>query len=510
MRFTAETPMNTISAKKKVPVTRITTEARLTKDFKDTLKFYTPKQDYNDEGAILRYENKPLVIGYPVEDGKLRVICVENKESFGYAQQLKTVATRFDEKTLSSAEITNLINGLFLGYSNCSGQEEKVIRAIAWATVILKRDYREKFEKVDTEVSYSLELEDEDEKALLIEEMIKSVDMKRFMQMLSVAGSSDNYSKFANKEVAEQILKNWAEAKVSFYKMFGKKLWVEKEVDVQITSEEMNAFMTGIKSKFPKASFAIAQTRVEDWMNNSLHSSWNSYDTWRNIPTLTRDMKLSKAFASVFNDTSLDMAMSEALQNRTVKGKLRVSIDPYDYLTSSVNKHGWNSCHRITNGEYATGVFGYMCDNVSLLAYRTNSTEFDYEFFGFKFKGNSKAWRANVLFDLSSASFAIGRQYPSTSSELETALKDMLTGIVSAKYPTVKFGYIEGEFDNLIEDKNSLHYNDFLHGGHDKYLITPRDGTRSPSFMVGSPVLCVYCGKTVNNAGIRVSHSSCM
>lgn len=511
MKINGELNLNEIKPKKKVPVTRIATEIRNAKDFRDVLKFYVPKPTYIDDGAIMSAVNNPLCVGYILDDGaNIRVISVSHKESYGFAQQVKTESNLFQEKELSASDIKGVINDLYNGYAGASGQEEKVLRAIGWATYILKRDFKDKYEKADTEVGYNLEVEDETEKADLIEEMIKDVDMKRFMALLSIGGSSDSRSKFANKDIAMTILTNWANAKVGFYKLFGKKLWIEKLVDVEITPEEMNPLMNEIKNKFPPMSFAVAQTRTEDWMRNVLDNSWSSYDTWRMIPGLTRGMKLSKAFASIYNNPAFDIAVSEVLQNRSIKGILRVSIDPYDYLTSSVNNHNWVSCHRINGGEYATGVFGYMCDNNTLIAYRTNASEHNYSFYGFQFKGNSKAWRSNVLFDLSTSSFAIGRQYPSESDELVTEVKEMLKNTINEKFPAVKFGYIRDNFNNVIEDKNSLHYNDFLRSGMTKYLFTPKDGTVAPSFMVGSPVLCVYCGKTVNSAGYLSSHSGCL
>ena len=245
-------------------------------------------------------------------------------------------------------------------------------------------------------------------------------------------------------------------------------------------------------------------------MENSLNGSWDHYDTWRDIPGLTKRMKLSKAFSIVFNDPTLDMSLSEVLQNRVVKGIVRASIDPYDYLTSSVNNHGWSSCHRITEGEYATGVFGYLCDETTIIGNRTNSSESSYRFFGFDFKGNSKAWRTNIIFDLSTSSFAIGRQYPSQSEEIVTTVKDMLEECIVASYPDMKFGYVRNDFKDVISDKNSLHYNDFARGDHEKFLITPREGSKAPSFLVGSTVPCVYCGKALTSAGRRVSHNGCM
>jgi hypothetical protein len=206
-------------------------------------------------------------------------------------------------------------------------------------------------------------------------------------------------------------------------------------------------------------------------------------------------MKLTKAFATVFGDSALDMAISEVTQNRMVKGKIRISIDPYDFLTMSVNKHKWESCHRITTGEWGTGPWSYMCDDVSLIAYKCNGLDYNYEFFGFNFTGNSKSWRANVLFDPRTSGFAIGRQYPQRSEDIETTVKDMLCDVIKEGMGVKNFSYIIDEFNDVIDDKNSMHYNDFIRTSERKYLVYPSDTSTSPSFTVGSVVVCPYCGK---------------
>ncbi|MDD3123212.1 MAG: hypothetical protein PHC62_06865 [Candidatus Izemoplasmatales bacterium] len=509
MKFNGELKIDSIQAKRKIPVTRITQEYRASKDYRNDLKFYVAKDDYTDERAVLCKDNSPLCVGYQADDEKSLFICLKNKESYVVGRQIRTLSQYFEEVSLTKESVIELINSMYDLFPGRGGQEDKILRVIAWLQYILKRDYKFKYERADESVSYQISVDDK-EKEGLINDMIASVDMKRFMQLLSIAGSGESYSKFANKDVAETLLRRWAEAKVGFYKLFGKQLYLEKEVSLKIDHTEMELLKEELKTKFPKYSFALNQTDITDLMKNELIRSYDHYDCWRDIPFLSRGMKISKAFASLYEDKDFDMGLSEVLQNREIKGILRISIDPYDYLTQSVNKHGWNSCHRITTGEYGTGPFSYMYDEVSLVAYRTNKLDYDYSFFGFKFKGNSKAWRANVIFDLATCGFAVGRQYPNSSEELETETKNILQEAIKNVYPSVSFNYVVDSFDNCVKDSGAGHYNDFLRSGSDKYLFFPAGSSISPNFVVGSVPSCVYCGKPVTQSGSRCSHGECL
>lgn len=93
---------------------------------------------------------------------------------------------------------------------------------------------------------------------------------------------------------------------------------------------------------------------------------------------VTNGMKLSKFLSKLFNDDAFDIELSKVLQNRVVKGKLALSINPIDYLVMSMNKHGWSSCQRVVDGCYSSAPFSYMLDDTTLVSYIHNGTKYQY------------------------------------------------------------------------------------------------------------------------------------
>ena len=114
-----------------------------------------------------------------------------------------------------------------------------------------------------------------------------------------------------------------------------------------------------------------------------------------------------------------------------------------------------------------------------------------------------------MIFDPKTSGFSIGRQYPQRSEDMETFAKDLLVNKIKEALGVKSFSYATSDFDSLIEDKNSMHYNDFLRSGERKYLVFPSNTSVTPSFMVGSIVVCPYCGRGITSAGPACSHESC-
>lgn len=513
MNTSKETKVQSLEKNKKFPEEKLLLYRQEIKDNAKDLVFYKTVKTFRDDTAILSYDNNPLCVGYHVEEDKNRVICLKNDKDYGLFQRMRRVpSNRFEEVKFSEEELLQLVASLHNEYNKAEGDnlETSILIAIAWCSEILKREYDKEYSPERKEVRYSFPKMDAKEKESLVKEMIGKIDLKRFMKMLSVAGSTNSRNKYADKKVAEEILQDWANAKVGFYKLFNKNFFVKEEVEMEIGTEDVEAMRRELCKKYPPYSFALKATEISDWISNSMNNSFDYHSNWAEIQGVKKGMKLSKAFSTLYKDDAFDIAISEVLQNRKIKGGIFVSIDPYDYLTSSVNKSGWTSCHRLTDGEYATGCSSYMCDAVTLMGYRATDVEYDYNFFGFDFVGNSKLWRTNVIFDLSNMSFAIGRQYPKRNTDIETVAKDLLIKTIREYFGDIKFSYVEDNFKNNISDFCSLHYNDFINTSEKKYLFFPSETNGAISFVVGSPVKCVYCGGEIENPRGAISHGECL
>ena len=88
---------------------------------------------------------------------------------------------------------------------------------------------------------------------------------------------------------------------------------------------------------------------------------------------LKSGMKTSKFLSQLLDDQKFDIELSKIMQNRKNTGKIAISINPIDYLMSSVNKYNWSTCHRIFSGsELKYGTFAYMIDDSTIISYIHN------------------------------------------------------------------------------------------------------------------------------------------
>lgn len=217
-----------------------------------------------------------------------------------------------------------------------------------------------------------------------------------------------------------------------------------------------------------------------------------------------------------------------------------MSIDPFDYLTMSLNTSGWSSCHSMHNtslsytgtevGCYSAGIFSYMCDNVSLVGYKTNGQETDYKFNGSSFKAESKNWREMIFIHPTYNWFIASRQYPfnseTLSAELRKIVEDLIEDVpeqeesdseatalkwvisrkeISNKEYIRNYGFegydcadvekTENLHDNC-EGHEALHYNDMLHGWSYKMIYKnsiPKENLGN--IVIGSFPTCPICGR---------------
>lgn len=327
----------------------------------------------------------------------------------------------------------------------------------------------------------------------IIKEMISKVDKKRFKVLLSIAASLGSNKVIVENDIVDKYLDIWARNKYEFYLLMGRNFTVQKEVTVPMSSEEMGHQLRDLKRKYVKYWPLIEQFPTQFYLTNSLQ--YVSSTVRDMCPQATDGMKLTKFFNDICEDPKFDVDLSMLLQNKMVKGNITISIDPYDYLTSSINQHGWRSCHRITDGEYATGSISYLLDSATLIACKYNDIEYNYNLNNFKFKGNSKTYRQCIYMDKESCGIIFGRQYPNSNKELAKEFRMMLEKLV-ADYVGVKDTWIM-QTNSVIgqyTDVSSLHYSD-VDGGWDFKCVKPKYSLDTPYFTVGSEAPCLCCGE---------------
>jgi len=360
-------------------------------------------------------------------------------------------------------------------------------------------DSEVKEEKVTIEPSIKAKSKD----PAIIAEMKQLVDKKRLKTLLSISASYENNIHIVSDSIVEKYLDIWAYAKYEYFILFGKQLRVEQQVEVDMDEQAIKLLIKELVNEFPIYGYAIEQFNYSEYLENVIKYNHDIYRFSKNI--YKRGMKLSKFFSSFFNDNNFDIALSKVMQNKKAVHNVYASIDPYDYLTMSLNQHDWDSCHRITDGCYGTGPLSYMLDDATMIAYRENGKEYQYNYYNLKFKGNSKSWRQCIYFDKASCSMIFGRQYPNQINDITKAIRVHLEDIVAEaiKAPNNIWRVLNNSMDGIYEDDCSLHYSD-VDEGYDYKFVKLKDSTKEAFFYVGYEAPCLMCGGSgdIKNGGM--------
>lgn len=398
--------------------------------------------------------------------------------------------------------------------------------------------------------TYSIHHERHDRK--IIDEMIAKVDVDRFKKLCAIALG---HGKKPGDDVVKKILEDWAEAKYDYYVTFGNQLVISGPIDFQIDETEMAPMIYGLYQKYPMYAATLDKI-VEDgtmaaFTKNEMPKS--KFFAKYAPDDYKAGMKISKFLSHLFSvprgvgkDGSVeslslserfDIDFSKAMQDRVIKGKVCISIDPYDFLTSGTNMHGWSTCQKIW-GSMAGGVFTWLTDPNALVAYRENGKEYLYdkimsrgvegrEEFDFgknAFRGNSKSWRQIINGDVNTCTFLFGREYPQNKeiTEISDKARELLEAVVGKAIGVTDWDNY-GDLDNIhnqnyfgggpvYKDVTNHHYSDIRnwHSLRQQYkikkaLVAPSGSDMSKAHVTaGGHTYCLICGKKLrsDNSGV--------
>jgi hypothetical protein len=293
-----------------------------------------------------------------------------------------------------------------------------------------------------------------------------------------------------------------ANQKYEFFLLFGEKLSISEPIEYEIDKAEMKGLLDSLCYQFPKYAITLKSISVNEYINNTLsdNETLSKY-----APKIYKaGMKVSKLFSLLFEDTVFDIELSKVLENRKIQGQIIISIDPYDYLTMSVNSHDWRSCHSIEYGDYTTGGFSYMCDETTLIAYRDNGKLYNYNILGFKFVGNSKSWRQCIYVDKESCACIFSRQYPDDIAVVADTIRHSLEACL-ANYIHNKNAWVKCKsvYNGSYSEESDFNYHDVEEGFEFTFIRFSNlpNPDKYINFKVGSQVFCVYCGKKLKSSG---------
>ena len=235
-------------------------------------------------------------------------------------------------------------------------------------------------------------------------------------------------------------LNNWAKNKSHLYLAFGKKLKLEKEIELDFSGNS-----TYVKSLISKFYQEITQAKVKRFLKSCSNAEvvmncLNRNVSFENVKFRAGD-KISKCIGKILDlyditpaeKDSVLIKFSMLIQGVKAKGSAVLSIDPIDYITMSENNSNWESCHSMS-GCFRTGPFAYLQDSSTTISYVKPKDDCVFTYGDSKtLTYSNKNWRQIVLFSKELKYATQLRQYPYTSQANQSTVASIVMNILNAK-----------------------------------------------------------------------------
>lgn len=289
----------------------------------------------------------------------------------------------------------------------------------------------------------------------------------------------------------------WERNKAHIYELFNKNLKIEKTLDPDSVFSAPMVRQT--VSEFLKENHKNFNYLVLVFLNSltgkEIFDNQISEDKTILGAKMKKGWKVSKCLSVLEpNKKSLQKQqdlLSVMIQSLKLQGRLVLSIDPLDYLTMSVSKSGWSSCHH-PGSCHGTGGLAYMTDPATIIAYVETSNPIVNEVVSKDGEEKSevrfvnKIWRQIININPNHDYMLQLKGYPNNSelySQLASELLiDLLTKEQGTEFcslqggdnPTVNSSALKGNSDL----EGQVFYCDFLNGNmsHPNLIIRSNAG----------------------------------
>lgn len=276
-------------------------------------------------------------------------------------------------------------------------------------------------------------------------------------------------------EWAKKYLIDWAKAKYRFYKIFGDKLSIEKEIEHIPTTADAEILKSTLKSNFPLYAPIISCMPINIIRDNKM--SLGGYDSYFNYIKDVQKMTFTK-FMSLYGNPELDNEISKLYQANG-KTNLTISINPIDYLTVSINQSNWKSCHNFFDGCYGVAGLSLMFDKTSLVGFSSKGMV-NYNQYYKKFTWNNKMWREMIYVSEENSAIVFSRQYPFQDERFSKELRKLMEEQISKYFNADDKWFCVSDnkkYINVITDCQLL-YNDVGQGYSYKAVVNKQDINR--------------------------------
>lgn len=202
------------------------------------------------------------------------------------------------------------------------------------------------------------------------------------------------------KAPLDYILREWNKSKQTLFNIFGEKLMLEKEIQVEDGANkkirEINNYLISLN---PGTNFINSVRKLFEFNGTYFENTYATYNltranqlftnrvakefSYRNkdgkvikVPEGAKVMKVLQKIAKEFDLPDFEIFrnhISRITETRKSKVKFTLSIHPLDYMTMSDNANGWESCMNWTQGpgSYRAGTIEMMNSPVVVVAYIT-------------------------------------------------------------------------------------------------------------------------------------------
>lgn len=339
------------------------------------------------------------------------------------------------------------------------------------------------------------------------------------------------------------ILREWNKSKQTLFDIFGEKLMLEKEIQVEDgdnkkireVSEYLYSFNPGINFiKNLRKLFELNNIYFDDSYatKHAIYNLIQAYQLFTNrvakgftyhnkdgkivkVPEGAKVMKVLQKMAKEFDLPDFEIFrnhISRITEVRKSKIKFTLSIHPLDYMTMSDNANCWESCMNWTQGpgSYRAGTIEMMNSPLVVVAYITTKPYYPANT---SIEWTSKSWRELII--VHPNAICSVKSYPYYNIAFDKALVNWLADLVEEKtewrYNRKKpqesldsCSYIEAWQDKEDKDNHFLldfatneMYNDF--GNTENYgifSINPPDNKyRTFAINYSGLMTCVCCGE---------------
>ena len=335
------------------------------------------------------------------------------------------------------------------------------------------------------------------------------------------------------------ILREWNKSKQTLFNIFGEKLMLEKEIQVEDGDNkkirEINNYLSSLN---PGTNFINSVRKLFEFNSTYFENTYATYNltranqlftnrvakefSYRNkdgkvikVPEGAKVMRVLQKIAKEFDLPDFEIFrnhISRITEIRKSKIKFTLSIHPLDYMTMSDNANGWESCMNWTQGpgSYRAGTIEMMNSPMVVVAYITTKPYYPANT---SIEWTSKSWRELII--VHPNTICSVKSYPYYNIAFDKALVNWLADLVEEKTEwrynrkkpqenlescsDIKAWQDKEDKDNyfLLHFETNEMYNDF--GNTDNYgifSINPPDNKYHTSTINYSGLMtCMCCGE---------------